>query len=70
MIKFNKKAWIQPLIDMNIKLRQKARNNFEKDFFKLWNNKLILKTQFKFKISMIRSNLCDYSNAYMLVREL
>ena len=23
---------------MNTELRQKARNNFEKDFFKLWNN--------------------------------
>ena len=32
MIKFNQKAWLKPYIDMNTKLRQKAKNNFEKDF--------------------------------------
>ena len=38
MIKFNQKASLQPYIDMNAKLRQNAKNNFEKDFFKLMNN--------------------------------
>ena len=32
VIKFNQKAWLKPYIDMNIKLRQKAENNFEKNF--------------------------------------
>ena len=38
VIQFNEKAWLKQYIDMNIKLRQKAKNNFEKDFFRLMNN--------------------------------
>ena len=38
VIKFNRKAWLKPHIDKNTKLRQKAKNNFEKYFFKLINN--------------------------------
>ena len=30
--KFNQNAWLQLYIVMNTKLRQKAKNNFEKDF--------------------------------------
>ena len=38
VIKFNQKAWLKTYIDMNTKLQQKAKNNSEKDFFKLVNN--------------------------------
>ena len=31
VFKFNEKAWWKPYIDMNAKLRQKAKNNFDKD---------------------------------------
>ena len=44
LIQFNQKAWLKPHIDMNIKLRTKAKNDFEKDFFKLMNNSVFGKT--------------------------
>ena len=37
-IPFNQKAWLKPCINMNTKLKAEAKNDFEKDFFKLMNN--------------------------------
>ena len=42
-IKFNQKDWLKFYIGMNTGIRPKAKNNLEKDFFKLMNNAVFRK---------------------------
>ena len=44
IIEFSQKAWLKPYIDMNAELRKLAKDDFEKDLFKLMNDAVFEKT--------------------------
>ena len=46
VIEFNQEACLKPYIDMNTKLRTEAKNDFERNFFKLMNY-AVLEKQWK-----------------------
>ena len=60
VIQFNQKSLPKPDIDMNTELRQKAKNNSEKDFFKLMNNVVFGKTM---------ENVRNYRNTKLVIKE-
>jgi hypothetical protein len=38
VVAFRQEPWLKPYVDLNTKMRQQAKNDFEKDFFKLMVN--------------------------------
>ena len=52
IVEFDQKDWMAPYIEFNTERRKEARNDFEKEFFKLMNNSVFGKTMEQVKNRM------------------
>ena len=68
VIKFIENSSLELYIDMIIDIRKKAKNDFEKDFFKLTNNAVFGKTMENFrKLRHIRLVRTERRRKYLLL---
>ena len=53
VLEFNQSPWLRQYIDFNTQKRTKAKNSFEKDFFKLMNNSVLVKLRKTFEKELL-----------------
>jgi hypothetical protein len=63
VVEFKQKKWMQPYIEGNNALRPLAKNELEKDFFKLMSNAVFGKTMQNVRSQMNLHLTTDHKNA-------
>src|SRR5438034_5815757 len=53
VLRFNQRPWLRDYIDVNANARKQASNAFEKNFFKLMNNAVLVRV-----LGLLGNNLC------------